>query len=523
MMGNRFVPAALHEVQPEEAGCMQGTRQGVLSMFMEWAKNDPMRIFWLAGLAGTGKTSIALTLSRMLHNEPGVLLGGTFFCSRTANVPELTDARCIIPTLATALAERSKTFAAALTESLNADSRAALKSVSVQLTALLQTPLAALSPPYCPIVFIIDALDEFSDDNEIKKLLQAISALKCDATVKFILTSRPETHISTSPISSLDFNTILKLHTIDTAEVTEDIRLYIIDAFSRQLLDEMWYTELDVTALATRADGLFIFASTVISYILDTDSPGRRMARLQKVLSAINTEAAIGPLDAMYDLVVTRAASARRTDTEELDELDETKRVLACILTARVPLSVRALAELLNCEATELRGSLRRLHSVVHVPDEYDQPGLRALHASFGDYLFERAADRVRISRTLGDNALARGCIQLMQKRLHFNVSQSRSSYEPNQPSTVDSIALSMKYACMQWVYHIEKLPRTSMLDNEIYNSFRPRFLFWLEVMSVLGQVQRATAMLIISIATVSHKFNCIRASHSYRSCSLSR
>jgi len=520
VMGNRFVPAALHEVQPEEAGCMQGTRQGVLSMFMEWAKNDPMRIFWLAGLAGTGKTSIALTLSRMLHNEPGVLLGGTFFCSRTANVPELTDARCIIPTLATALAERSKTFAAALTESLNADSRAALKSVSVQITALLQTPLATLSSLDCPIVFIIDALDECSDDNEIKKLLQAISSLKCDATVKFILTSRPETHISTSPIFSLDFNSILKLHTIDTAEVTEDIRLYIIDAFSRQFLDEMWYTEPDVTALATRADGLFIFASTIISYILDTDSPGRRMARLQKVLSAINTEAATGPLDAMYDLVVTRAASVRKTDTEELDE---TKRVLACILTARVPLSVRALAELLNCEATELCGSLRRLHSVVHVPDENDQPGLRTLHASFGDYMFERAADRVRISRTLGDDALARGCIQLMQKQLHFNVSQSRSSYEPNQPSTVDSIALSLKYACMSWVYHIERLPRTSMLDNEIYNSFRPRFLFWLEVMSILGQVQRAAAMLIISIATVSHKFNCIRASHSYRSFSLSR
>ena len=113
--------------------------------------------------------------------------------------------------------------------------------------------------------------------------------------------------------------------------------------------------------------------------------------------------------------------------------------------------------------------------------------------------------------------------MQLMKKRLHFNVSQSRSSYEPNQPSMVDSITLSLKYACMQWVYHIEKLPRTLMLDNEISNGFRPRFLFWLEVMSVLGQVQRAAAMLIISIATVSHKFNCIRASHSYRSCSLSR
>jgi len=75
-IGHRFVPAALHKIQPEEAGCMPGTRVSVLSMFMEWAKNDPMRIFWLAGLAGTGKTSIAVTLCRMLENDRTVTLGG---------------------------------------------------------------------------------------------------------------------------------------------------------------------------------------------------------------------------------------------------------------------------------------------------------------------------------------------------------------------------------------------------------------------------------------------------------------
>jgi len=519
-MGNRFVPAALHEMQPEDAGCMPGTRLSILSMFVKWAQDDPMRIFWLAGLAGTGKTSIAVTLCCMLQNDAKVLFGGAFFCSRTTNVTELTDARHIIPTLATALAMRLPSFASALAAELNTDPHVALKPISGQISILLQQPLAAVSSLASPVIFVVDALDECSNENEVKKLLQAISTLACDATVKFILTSRPETHISTSPISSSDTNSILRLHTIDLAEITEDVRLYINDAFSRQPLDEKWYTESDVIALADRAEGLFIFASTIISYILDTESPGRRMARLQKVLSAVNTEAATGPLDAMYDLVVTRAASARKTDTEELDE---TKRVLACILTARVPLSIRALAELLNCEATELRGSLQQLHSVVHVPDEYDQPGLRTLHASFGDYLFERAAQRVRISRTLGDDALARGCIQLMQKRLHFNVSQSRSSFEPNLQAALDNITLSLKYACMQWVYHIEKLRHTSMLDNEIYNSFRPRFLFWLEVMSVLGQVQRAAAMLIMAIASVSDRCNYFRAIYSCRCCSLSR
>jgi len=65
-MGKRFVPDALHRAQPEDGGCMQGTRFGLLSMLMKWAQEDPMRIFWLTGLAGTGQTSIAITLCRML-------------------------------------------------------------------------------------------------------------------------------------------------------------------------------------------------------------------------------------------------------------------------------------------------------------------------------------------------------------------------------------------------------------------------------------------------------------------------
>jgi len=50
---------------------MQGTRVGVLSKFMEWVKSDPKSIFWLAGMAGTGNTSIALTLCPQTGGRPG--------------------------------------------------------------------------------------------------------------------------------------------------------------------------------------------------------------------------------------------------------------------------------------------------------------------------------------------------------------------------------------------------------------------------------------------------------------------
>jgi len=499
VIGDRFVPAALYDTQPEEAGCMPGTRTRVLSMFFEWAKDDPMRIFWLAGLAGTGKTSIAVTLCHMLQNEPDLVFGGAFFCSRIANISELTDARCIIPTLATIFAEQTPVFAAALAAQLAVDSRAPLKPISVQVIQLLQKPLSSLSSSSHPIIFLIDALDECSDENEVKKLIRAISTLACDAKVKFIVTSRPETHISISLASDTSF--ILKLHTIDKEEVTEDIRACIDHAFSEHPLDEEWYTTSDIDLLANCADGLFIFASTVFSYILDTESVEDRMARLQTALFAMkDSKVATGPLDIIYEFVLTRASNTAEVEPRELAF---TQQTLACILAARVPLSIAVLAELLGRKSEVLRGSLRRLRSVVHVPDDVNQPELRTVHASFGDYLCERASAELRISATLGNELLARGCIFILAEQLHFNVSNSRTSHEANTGIGSSNVTLSLEYACLQWAYHLAGLTHAGAFDEELKDTICPRFLFWLEVMSILGQVQRASAMLIFAAATV--------------------
>jgi len=512
---------------------MPGTRQTVLSKFVAWVKDDPMRIFWLAGLAGTGKTSIAVTLCDLLQVErETILLGGAFFCSRTANDDARTDARRIIPTLVAVLAERSPKFAAALAVALSADSRAAFKPVEDQINALLRQPMAALASTTHVIVFIIDALDECKDESDVQELLLAITSLNCDAKVKFILTSRPETHISATPISNSDLNSILRLHTIDASEVTEDIRRYTEESFSKQPLDELWYSDSDLGELAARANGLFIFAATIIKYVLNTGSANARKNRLQKILSAADSVVAVAPLDAMYEFVMTRASD---TSAVEPEELEATQQVLACMLVARMPLSVSSLAELLGRRPDDLGESLRRLHAVVNMPESHDEPELRPLHTSFGDYLLNRARAHIRVPAALGHNILARCCLQRMaQSDLCFNVSRSRSSYddrwwfndcndddeddddekdeEPKgigedkkvEKGTTASIApctitRSLRYACLHWAHHIDAAPKVSTFNSDIENIFCPKLLFWLEVLSVLGKVALASGLLRIA------------------------
>jgi len=48
---------------------------------------------------------------------------------------------------------------------------------------------------------------------------------------------------------------------------------------------------------------------------------------------------------------------------------------------------VTALAGLLSLEINDLRARLSQLHAVVNVPDDYFDPSLHPLHASFHDYL----------------------------------------------------------------------------------------------------------------------------------------
>ena len=61
--------------------CLHGTRVEILREIDVWSKNaDGASIFWLNGMAGTGKSTIARTAARAFENEGR--LGASFFFSR---------------------------------------------------------------------------------------------------------------------------------------------------------------------------------------------------------------------------------------------------------------------------------------------------------------------------------------------------------------------------------------------------------------------------------------------------------
>ena len=108
----------------DRVGCLKGTRKEVLLQIDQWLRNDgDQRIFWLNGLAGTGKSTIAQTFAEISFADGK--LGASFFCSR--DFEDRSKLQAIFPTLAFQLAYRypnsengcSKSWKSALTSDGN--------------------------------------------------------------------------------------------------------------------------------------------------------------------------------------------------------------------------------------------------------------------------------------------------------------------------------------------------------------------------------------------------------------------
>jgi len=270
------------------------------------------------------------------------------------------------------------------------------------------------------------------------------------------------------------------------------------------------FTASDIEDLVRLSDCLFIVAATVLKHTTGAGANAAE-ARFKKLLNTsrdgLNTKAAI-PLDRMYGMILEDAV---RDDIHDETELASLLRLLASLLFARMTLSVVGLADLLGLEVCDVRESLSRLHAVVDVPEDNHAPGLRTVHASFGEYLFGRAPDHTRIPRMLGHETLTCGCFGIMEKRLYFNVSRSSSSYEPNPSTTPDSITLSLQYACLHWAYHVAVFKHSQnavsnllSFDAQIGHTLRSKLLAWLEVLSLLHRVGLAYGLLTSAASVVS-------------------
>ncbi|KAG8869249.1 hypothetical protein FRB97_001400, partial [Tulasnella sp. 331] len=234
LLEQRLQPApARFDARDAASGCLEGTRTRILHDIRDWIFNtnsDPLQIFWLYGLAGTGKSTVAHTISEYCAAAGN--LGASFFFSR--DQADRTDGRRVFSTIAFQLAYYIPSFQSHLLKAVQDDPEAH-KSVDLQtqLKKLIVEPLQGVVDAPSPMVVVLDALDECAEPKHAKNIIlllaKAASSLPSHIRLRIFVTSRPEVHLEKSFADSISpiVSNITKLHDIELSIVKADIRLYL--------------------------------------------------------------------------------------------------------------------------------------------------------------------------------------------------------------------------------------------------------------------------------------------------------
>ncbi|KIJ50123.1 hypothetical protein M422DRAFT_245927 [Sphaerobolus stellatus SS14] len=481
----------------DRQGCMQGTRVLLLAELWKWGIDlSAPHIFWLSGIAGTGKTTVLETFCHMLNKEG--LLGGSFFCSRKSK--DRATLQNIFPSLAQAMAQTSTGFREELMKVLQ--HRECSDPLGMNLAdqyklLILQPAKAAFKQHTAPIVLAIDALDECDDGVVTEKLLNVILTSRPVEYLKIIVTSRPEPPIRSAFQSK--HHSGLRLHEIEDHIVEADIMMYLthrlmeIPQLRNEYANTPWPPQ-EVTILAKQAGRLFIYVSTICAYI--SNYKGSPTERLKKLCSLTTPPTlAVAGIDNIYTFILSEAFS-------NIDP-DEKARIQACLsllVSATRPLQVIDFAKLLNTSPQLVRAALQSLHSVIGVPEKDTDGEIIPYHASFPDYLITHSragSHEWFINLHSAHSSSADQCFAIMEQELHFGIGGATKIYENSmEAETIVHIPSYLAYVCIAWAHHILGSLLNEGHSRQIESFLLEKFLYWLEVLSVEGNVRTGGALL---------------------------
>ncbi|KAF9547775.1 hypothetical protein CPC08DRAFT_359293 [Agrocybe pediades] len=268
-------------------------------------------------------------------------------------------------------------------------------SVATQFTTLFIRPLSTIlanrpethSTPY---LVVIDGLDECSAniDSQRDLLFTLQEVISSTSLIRFLVCSRPESHLNSAFSSSYMAKIHYKIFLDDDYSATKDIELYLEDKFReikeghvfKHKLPTTWPTPDNIRDLVYKSSGQFIYASTVIRYV---ESPRHRPdQRLDAVMNLRPPfkDLPFTELDALYRHIISKAEDPSTV-------LD----ILAFPILYEWPIGGPTVEKILQLEDGDVEVILADLQSLVTIGRETmfygESVKVKLLHKSLGDFL----------------------------------------------------------------------------------------------------------------------------------------
>lgn len=530
-----------------KASCVSGTRLVVLEKLSAWAQTNPSdaqvdpsapklpRLLWLYGVAGSGKSAIAASTSQTLVKAG--CLAGSFFCQR--DVEHQRNPFRLFEHFSYCLAAVCPVFRRAVMQYLDDYDRMGNPTLGSFVKHALIDPLLTTGDGDVPrVVFVIDALDECNNNGVVAgHIAKVVSSVPW---IKLIVASRNQPQIQRAfegPLTTM--------HDLAQEDVKSDIRIYLEHRIEEDGLIVLTKYAED---LVERADGLFIWIYTILE-LMKNLLDAKKEELVKKILSGQFIGNHGGRLAGTYLLVL-----------EEATKGDEDKRKvvrwivgLLRVTADRTPLPVSGLYAFLPPEMlklvnlSEFLAIVRKLQPVLKLGTgvEFkidsrlsDDSIVRAYHASFLDLIENEnlSTSETRINVFWTDPVhlhrnMAMGCLEIMvkgtrlvkpdedaQSRLGFNICKLETSHQTNSEiknlkERVDRYTTpALRYGSVHWMAHLTEahvdvdklggdacygfnLESLSQLLNGFLHS--ERSLFWLELLSLMGNLDVGRTALI--------------------------
>ena len=469
---------------------MEGTREFLLSHITAWVTDKSGQVgasntYWIYGLPGIGKTSLAHSICASLHDEKH--LAGAFFCQR--DDPNLSEPRNILPTLIYTLADSFPPFRIVVAERLRSDAK--LTPESMKDSLFLDFIRALPRHPMHALVFVIDALDECGDDQSRRILLKVLTEATAQAPwLKIIITSRPEVDIqhffdSPSRPSPLRYD----LTTDENA--TSDLRIFAQARFTwlalKRHLQSPWPEPSLLDGVISRAAGLFIFIKTVALALEQCKDPTES---LKAILEDSDRTGLISPYGLYSSIVKTRILHSNA----------EFQRVIGVLLATAPyrPLCEETIAELAGVDLSYVKTWVDALSSLLY-RDERVNGAIRVRHLSISDFFVGSDCPcDYQVNLQVANDQLGIACLDIMVSQLHFNICKLEDSRLANTdvkdlPSRIrENISDPLQYSSRYWSNHVCFTPDNS--NQHMWSSLGQFFeglypLFWIEILSLMGMV----------------------------------
>jgi hypothetical protein len=451
-------------------------------------KATPIVFFWLHGVAGCGKSTVAQSIVEQMTSQRRCV---SFFFDASRQTE--AGPSFLFGTISRDLADLNEGWKASLVRAIQSSVKVRESStVKTQFENLMLLPAKEVDM-IGAILIVIDALDECGSQDQRAMLLQILSRLEeLPTSFRFLITSRPERDI-TIAFSKQRWIKASNLDQPEELSTNDDIHQFVRNRLKD--VPELEGKPIDKFAhqISARSGGLFQWAATACKYINGDGKVGcDPIGRLGEVLTSVSFDG----LDGLYGSILDRLCAFQPGDRiESLYHI-----IMGRVLSLQEPLSLAALSELWFDEEDkeQAKSILSPLGSLLRGVSTLDEP-IHPLHASFPDFL----KDKMRSSKFWVDidrqaTMVSAASLREMQKLLRFNMCGLETSYVFNHAikdldyRVKHCIPSHLSYACCFWVDHLHTITPTKQWCDRLYIFMRHYFLFWLESLSLLGRVERA-------------------------------